>query len=129
MVGGKPRITSAAKGLKEWRALVAVTAQEQSKMWTVSPTESVGMSLTFYLPRPKGHYGKNGILPSAPKSPTKKPDLDKLIRAVGDALVPTLLHDDNQVTFIVASKAYADEAAPPGVLVSLFPYPAEEDDS
>ena len=53
MVGGKPRITSAAKGLKEWRALVANAAQEQTSMWTCSPEEPVSMHLTFYMPRPK----------------------------------------------------------------------------
>ena len=77
------------------------------------------MHLTFYMPRPKGHYGKRGLLPSAPKYPVKKPDLDKLVRAVGDALVPVLIHDDNQVVWILAGKEYASEQEPPGVLISL----------
>jgi len=122
MIAGKPRLTSAAKGLKEWRALVANTAQAESAMWTVSPLDPVALDLVFYLPRPKGHWGVNGLRPSAPKWPTKKPDLDKLVRAVGDALVPVLLHDDNQVLSIQALKKYATPEEPPGVLVSLYPF-------
>ncbi len=128
MVGGKPRITSAAKGLKEWRALVANAAQEQTSMWTCSPDEPVSMHLTFYMPRPKGHYGKRGLLPSAPKHPVKKPDLDKLVRAVGDALVPVLIHDDNQVVWILAGKEYASEKEPPGVLISLHHHDPKRSD-
>jgi Holliday junction resolvase RusA-like endonuclease len=122
MVAGRPRITSAAKGLKEWRALVANCAQEQTNMWTCSPNEAVGLHLVFFMPRPKGHYGKSGLKPSAPEYPVKKPDLDKLVRAVGDALVPVLLHDDNQVVWISATKQYACKAEPPGVQVTLIPH-------
>ena len=120
MVGGKPRITSASKGMKEWRELVAVAAQTQTEMWTTNPGQPVGVVLDFYMPRPKGHFGKKGLLPSAPLLPAKKPDLDKLIRAVLDALTGVLMHDDAQVCSITARKHFACESKPAGVAVSVF---------
>jgi len=61
----------------------------------------VGLALSFYLPRPK----------SAPKritEPAKLPDLDKLVRALGDALTAAgVWHDDAQVVRVLARKAFA----------------------
>ena len=69
----------------------------------------VGLEATFYLPCPK----------SAPKRqpafPAKRPDLDKLVRVVADALSGVLWHDDAQVTALVARKRYVgrqDDAGP-----------------
>jgi len=59
--------------------------------------------LTFYLPRPKGHFGSgknlHTIKPSAPKRPTGKPDRDNLDKAVCDAITAAgVWRDDSQVT-------------------------------
>jgi Holliday junction resolvase RusA-like endonuclease len=37
------------------------------------------------------------------------PDLDKLIRSVGDSLTGTIIRDDSRIVIIQAQKIYADE--------------------
>ena len=74
------------------------------------------VTLTFGLPRPKGHYGKSGLKPSAPKYPVTKPDLDKLSRNVKDALKHVVYRDDAQVVKEAQEKTYAEV---PGVIVQV----------
>lgn len=104
---GKPVITSTAKGLATWRRLVADVAQNYAP---AEPWDGpVGIELHFGLPKPK----------SAPKRkrvwPDKRPDLDKLTRAVLDALTYVVFGDDSQVVEIQASKDYGA----PGVVVEI----------
>lgn len=69
----------------------------------------VSLSLAFFLPRPKNHYGKNGLLPRyADMVHTSTPDLDNLIKAVKDAAKGILWHDDSQVYRIEALKVYSN---------------------
>lgn len=118
VANGKPIITTTAKGLSSWRRLVADVAQHHAPE---APWEGpVGVNLHFGLPKPK----------SAPKTrrvwPAKRPDLDKLTRAVLDALTYVIFTDDSQVVEIYATKDYG----PPGVLVEVHRIqvvgPAEE---
>jgi Holliday junction resolvase RusA-like endonuclease len=53
--------------------------------------------------------------------PIYKPDLDKLTRAVCDALSINcnLLHDDSQITEIKATKRYCLGSEEPGALVQI----------
>lgn len=114
LVNGKPVITSSAKGLATWRRLVADVAQR------FAPEEPwrgpVGVELHFGLPKPK----------SAPKRrrvwPDKRPDLDKLTRAVLDALTYVVFADDSQVVKIDASKDYGA----PGVVIDVRRIETEE---
>ena len=72
---------------------------------------AVGMDITFYRARPKGHYGtgRNAavVKDSSPAHPTVAPDVDKLSRSVLDALSGTCYLDDAQVVEKVARKRYA----------------------
>ncbi len=107
MVNGKPITTSSARGLGAWRRLVADVAQNYAPK---EPWDGpVGIELHFGLPKPK----------SAPKRkrvwPDKRPDLDKLTRAVLDALTYVVFADDSQVIDIRASKDYGA----PGVHVEV----------
>lgn len=75
---------------------------------------------TFVLPRPKSHFRKNGELrPSAPMRHVSKPDGDKLLRAVLDALTGIAWVDDSQADFALARKRYADPGEQPGVSVAV----------
>ena len=67
------------------------------------------LRLVFWLPRPKGHFGKKGLKPSAPADHTTKPDLDNLIKAIKDALKGLVWVDDSQVCRLVADKKYGAE--------------------
>jgi len=94
-------LTSDNVQLKPWRKDVVDAAQEA--LGGRPPFEDVGLELhvLFYLPRPL----------SAPKrvtEPAKKPDVDKLLRAVMDALTAAgVWRDDAQVIVTFARKAFA----------------------
>jgi crossover junction endodeoxyribonuclease RusA len=67
----------------------------------------VRVLLTFRLRRPKGHWNKTGLSPKAPLYPAVKPDVDKLERAVLDALTGVAFADDAQVCEVIKNKVYA----------------------
>jgi Holliday junction resolvase RusA-like endonuclease len=102
MVRGNPILTSDNSNLKPWRQQVGQCALEarvkavDCLAWKGIP---VNVDVVFYLYRPK----------SAKKSdicPTRKPDIDKLGRAVLDALTGILFDDDSQVCDMRLTKAY-----------------------
>lgn len=80
---------------------------------------------TFVFPRPKYHLGKRGLRPSAPMRHTVKPDGDKCLRALLDALTGIAYRDDAQVDFKLARKRWADPGEQPGVSVAVRQESAE----
>jgi|HubBroStandDraft_5_1064220.scaffolds.fasta_scaffold344929_2 Holliday junction resolvase RusA-like endonuclease len=56
----------------------------------------VRLNVTFYFTQPKKHRD----------APAVKPDIDKLCRAVMDALTGVIWNDDGQVVELTARKAY-----------------------
>ena len=108
------RITSDNPKMKPWRQLIrkALDAEE------MKPIDGpVRVSLAFMLPRPKGHHGAKGLVPSAPAYPTPRPDIDKLARAALDALTGPAFADDSQVVELIVHKHYATET--PGVDIRI----------
>lgn len=100
-----------------WKACViaAVRALEMNTM-----TGPVCLRLEFFLPRPKSHYGKRGLLPSAPAAPTCKPDLDNLEKALMDAMTSAgAWIDDAQVIAVNKAKSYAPGPALTGCRVII----------
>lgn len=93
---------------KHWRTLVAQHAGEAmaGRELLQGPLE---LRLCFFVRRPKGHFGKKGLLPSAPAYPTVKPDVLKLARAVEDSLSGVVYRDDAQVVEEVLAKRYGTE--------------------
>jgi len=67
---------------------------------------ALSAAFVFYLPRPKSHHGRRGLLPSAPAFPVVKPDALKLARAVEDALTGVVYRDDSQIVYESLWKAY-----------------------
>ena len=84
-------------------------------------TGPVAIRLEFRMPRPKGHYGSGRnaavLKASAPTRPAGKPDVDKLARAILDAITAIVIADDSQVVDLHASKVYANEHRAVGVHV------------
>jgi Holliday junction resolvase RusA-like endonuclease len=80
--------------LKAWRKSIAYAAKQLCK---VPLEEDVTLYLIFTLP--KGKTVKRQF-------PTVRPDLDKLVRAVGDSLTGIAYVDDSQVTALIANKRY-----------------------
>lgn len=102
--------------LKPWAASVTCGVQGSGFKLNEGP---VRVSLEFRLVRPKGHMGKKGLKPTAPEHPGTKPDLDKLARAVLDALTGVAFRDDSQVVRLEASKVYDDTGTGPGVEIRM----------
>jgi len=98
---GRAVITSDNKQLKPWRQQVSETAlsvrERGVEPWRGYP---VRIDLAFYFARPKSAKKRIGM--------TVKPDLDKLQRAVFDAITGILIHDDAQITSVTARKHYGD---------------------
>lgn len=75
----------------------------------------VTVHLTFHMPRPKS---------VSRRYPNSAPDLDKLVRGVGDSLQQSgLLANDGQIVTIVAHKIYAAETGDQGVEIELTAKP------
>lgn len=116
------------KRMKQWRSdikTMAVTAMSKN-LWT----GPVAVCLCFVFPRPNGHFGtgrRAGVLkPSAPAWKTTTPDVDKLSRAVLDALTGSVFLDDKQVVKLTASKGFAEKNEQFGVHVSAVRIDAED---
>ena len=107
-----------AKG-KVWRTTVQAYVHQKFNGPIIAGPVSV--SLAFHLVRPKDHWGtgKNlGTLKaSAPEFHTKKPDIDKLARAVNDALTGIIWRDDSQVVLEMLQKKYTN--ATPGCEITI----------
>ena len=88
-----------------WRTLVVDAARKATSRPLDGP---IGLRLTFYLPRPKSAH-KRLLFPA------KKPDLDKLIRATGDALSTILYVDDAQIVYFEVRKVFATAERTPGL--------------
>ena len=58
----------------------------------------------FFFARPKVHFrtGKYAgkLAPSAPEYHTQSPDLDKLLRAIGDGMTGVVYRDDRQICVV-----------------------------
>lgn len=117
--GGRIVVTATNPRTKPWEAVVAAAALEAGAEPLDGP---IAVGLVFRLPRPAGHFGKRGLRPTAPAWPARRPDLDKLIRAVLDALTGICWRDDSRVVEIRATKGYAGGGDKPcGVTVTVVP--------
>lgn len=101
--------TSDNRNLKSWHQLINIAAQEHRPPGGLLPGP-VEIALTFYLLRPKSVSERKRPLP------VTKPDLDKLTRAVLDALKGKFYADDSQVCGLNVRKYYGD---PPRVEISV----------
>jgi len=73
--------------------------------------EGIALSVKFIFPRSKGHFGKKGLLPSAPKNHTSRPDIDNCLKGLMDACKGVLWIDDTQIVTVLAEKIYGIDKA------------------
>ena len=110
--------------LYSWRQDVAARAQA-ARGNRLPLAGEVLVMCWFFFPRPATHFGRRGVLPSAPRRPVgKRNDIDKLLRAILDALTAAGIYgDDGQVTDVQSSKWYAEawRANAPGCRVYVTP--------
>lgn len=106
------------RSAEEWRNAVAKAVGDCVDEFFDCPIE---LTLLFYFPRPKSHYGtgKNSELlkDAAPKYHTQKPDLDNMCKAVMDSLNMVLYRDDSQVIQVNAQKLWAPRRGLEGLLL------------
>lgn len=101
--------------LTAWRLAVKDAALKAAREagWEPRHDGPVRVTVTFYLPRPKS-------VPASRYWPHVKPDLDKLLRAIGDALAPYrqvgVLCEDSRIVEWTARKLYDDS---PGAWVRV----------
>jgi Holliday junction resolvase RusA-like endonuclease len=99
---------------KPWRAAVASEAIDamQGRPLLAGP---LALEAVFYFPRPKSHYRSGAhageLKPNAPTHHTSKPDADKLLRAVGDAITGIVCRDDSLLARVTSEKRYGTPRA------------------
>lgn len=100
-----------SKQRKQWANAVSAAAADamDGRELFVGPVRLV---VRFYFARPQSHYGTGrnaGILKaSAPQHHAQSPDLDKLIRALGDAMTGIVFRDDKQIWLIEARREWTE---------------------
>ena len=85
-----------SNALKAWRHAVGFEAKKAMEGGFAAPGP-IAIAVDFYLPKPKRC---KRLLPHV------KPDLDKLVRAIGDALAQVIYVDDGQIVELFARKLY-----------------------
>lgn len=94
-------VTHNSSKLKPWREQISWAAKEAMKSFKVSLIErprAVHVEASFYFVRPKSVKGY---------FKTTKPDLDKLLRGLFDAMSGIVYRGDEQVALVKVSKAFA----------------------
>jgi len=110
-----PRKSPIAEWRSHMRDLFMLEARDvwaPGTTWIWGRDEPVQMHLTFYLPRPSDHWGRNeaGIVPRYQGvQHTRKPDIENLAKAVMDEAEGTLVERDQQVARLLSEKLYVPE--------------------
>jgi crossover junction endodeoxyribonuclease RusA len=104
---GNNRFVESSKYLPAWRNAVKIAAEDAviTEGWA-RVSGPIELEVMFYLDRP------STVSAVKRPQPTVPPDLDKLIRGVGDALTGVVYDDDSQVIRCLAWKVYADNRKP-----------------
>lgn len=109
---GNGRMIESSAHLAGWRDRIYLTAKAEAGNALVFPAGAVRAHLGFVMPRPKA-------TPKIAPPAVKRPDLDKLIRAVFDAITGTIVTDDSQIVHLTASKMIARPDEPTGVHIRI----------
>lgn len=105
----RPVITSANPSLKAWEQVVRAELQrvmgdaDRTLLMTLFDAP-IALSFVFHLPRPRS-------APARVRHHLTRPDLDKCIRGLIDALSGVVFRDDSRVVSITAQKVFAQVAA------------------
>ena len=110
---GKVSMVESAAGVKPWRSDVKVFAADamRGKPLVTGPAF---LHCHFVMKRPVS-TPKTKPTPRA----TKKPDLDKLLRAIGDALKGTVYAEDSLIVEMIGTKRIAEDGEQPGVHINV----------
>lgn len=109
---GRGILIESSKEVGPWRERVALAAHSHTQSLIEKPQQVV-VDVHFVLPRPAS-APKTKTLPA-----TKRPDLDKLARAILDALTDVVYQDDSQVTALLLAKRIAEPGEQPGAHIRV----------
>lgn len=107
---GRVAVTDDNAKSRDWKQQVASAAREAYNGELLDCPLVV--TLKFYRPRPKGHFGRYGLNKAglAAVAPTTKPDVLKLARAVEDSLSGVVYRDDAQIVNELLVKDWGEPA-------------------
>lgn len=95
-----------------WRQAIATAARDWQAINERPLLDGpLAVSITFLMPRPPS-------IPRKRQHPDRKPDIDKLVRSVFDAISGLVIVDDARVVHLTASKVYAVDG-PPGCVIEI----------
>jgi Holliday junction resolvase RusA-like endonuclease len=110
---GQGVMVESCQELGAWRERVALAASRAVNGAPVLSGIPFTAVFSFVMPRPASAAKR--VTPPA----VKRPDIDKLSRALCDALTGIVFTDDSAVTTLVATKRLAEIGEPPGVKIHL----------
>lgn len=113
--GKKIVMKESAEGLKEWRDHVASTVSTHMQYRGLECLEKTPMEvrLIFAMPRTKA------MKPTDSLAMVQRPDIDKLERAILDALTGVVFKDDSQVCVVHKVKRRCAPGEPPNVFIEV----------
>ncbi len=112
--GNRAVLVEANKKLPAWRKQVSEKLEAANV--SCQPLEgALTLEVIFLMPKAKSNKKDY---------PYQKPDLDKLLRSVGDSATQAgVIKDDSQIVQILAWKLWAEDE--PGAVISLKKFPGE----
>lgn len=111
-------VVESNKATRPWRVDIKHFAQEAVIGRGTMLVGPIRVWARFVMPRTKAMSDKKSTPPH-----TKKPDCDKLLRAVGDALKGVVYTDDSQVIEWHGTKRTAEPGEPTGVHLTIGEVP------
>jgi crossover junction endodeoxyribonuclease RusA len=118
-IGGGRMIESAGTRHRDWRHAVATEARSVAAGIPDAPLDGpLCLSVQFRFPMPTSRPKRLRDIGVAWK--TSAPDLDKLVRSVGDSLTDSgLIRDDARIGMVIATKVEVTDWS--GAVIQLYP--------
>lgn len=98
------------KPTADYEKKVKAAYMEECPSGVAFPTQPVEIVLNVYMEIPRSASKKAKAEMLFCKFPTKKPDVDNLIKSVADALNGTAYTDDSQIVSATVRKFYSEKA-------------------
>jgi crossover junction endodeoxyribonuclease RusA len=109
---GKAVIVESSASSGQWRDRVAWAVHDAWRPRPVLAGVPLSAELVFVMPRPSS-------TPKTTPPAIRRPDLDKLVRTIFDALTGPVFTDDSVIVDLYACKRLAATGEPPGVHITL----------
>lgn len=132
-VPGKPTAWQrAGLSTKQGRALIYTKSESRSYQslvreaaqakWQREPSAGpFNLSVTVSVLRPKAHYLRGVLRPSAPDLCCRRPDLDNVAKQIGDALNGVVWRDDAQINTLRVERIWSHIADRVEVIIEEIP--------